>query len=59
MFDNFDTTICAEEFYEEYLNWKAMKDFYEEEEKEEKGWIKPLFFIGMFNAADEFIVIIS
>ena len=37
MFDNFDTTICAEEFYEEYLNWKAMKDFYEEEEKEEKG----------------------
>ena len=36
MFDNFDTTICAEEFYEEYLNWKAMKDFYEEKEKEEK-----------------------
>ena len=34
MFDNFDTMICAEEFYEAYLNWKAMKDFYEEEEKE-------------------------
>ena len=37
MFDNFDTTIYTEEFYENYLNWKAMKDFYEEEEKEEKG----------------------
>ena len=36
MFDNFDTTICTEEFYEAYLNWKAMKDFYEEGE-EEKG----------------------
>ena len=37
MFDNFDTTIYTEEFYEAYLNWKAMKDFYEEEEKKEKG----------------------
>ena len=37
MFNDFDTTIAAEEFYEAYLNWKAMKDFYEEEEEEKKG----------------------
>ena len=35
MFNDFDTTICSEEFYEIYLNWKAMKDFYEEEEEKE------------------------
>ena len=35
MFNDFDTTICSEEFYDAYLNWKAMKDFYKEEEEKE------------------------
>ena len=37
MFNDFDTTICTEEFYEAYMNWKSMKDFYEEEEEEKRG----------------------
>ena len=37
MFNDFDTTICCEEFYENYVNWKAMKDFYEEEKEEKRG----------------------
>ena len=36
MFNGFDTRVAAEEFYEAYLNWKSMKDFYEEEAAEEK-----------------------